>query len=48
MMVGCVKNSVNTNVFLKFNIFDLFDIVGSSGMAWDLILAAFRLPGAAF
>ena len=34
--------------FLKFQTFDLFSILGSSGTAWDLILAAFRVSGAAF
>ena len=47
-MVRCVENIVNTYVFLKFQTFNLFDILGSSGTAWDLILAAFWVPGAAF
>ena len=48
MMVRCVENIVNTDVFLKLQIFDFFDILGSSGTAWDLILAAFWMPGAHF
>ena len=48
MIVGCARNLVNIYVFLRFYIFDLFDILGSSGTAWDLILAAFQVPGAAF
>ena len=48
MMVRCVENIVNTDVFLKLQIFDFIDILGSSGTAWDLILAAFWEPGAAF
>ena len=31
MMVRCVENIVNTDVFLKSQIFDFFDILGSSG-----------------
>ena len=46
-MVRCVENIVNTDVFLKLQIFDFIDILGSSGTAWDLILAAFWPPGAA-
>ena len=48
MMVRCVENIVNTDVFLKLQIFDFIDILGSSGTAWDLIFAAFWMPGAAF
>ena len=48
LMVRCVENIVNTDVFLKLQIFDFIDILGSSGTAWDLILAAFWTPGAAF
>ena len=48
MRVRCVENIVNTDVFLKLQIFDFIDILGSSGTAWDLILAAFWTPGAAF
>ena len=48
MMVRCVQNLVNTDVLLKLQIFILFDILGSSGTAWDLILAALWVPGAAF
>ena len=48
MMVRCVENIVNTVVFLKLQIFDFVDILGSSGTAWDFILAAFWVPGAAF
>ena len=47
-MVRCVENVVNTDVFLKLQIFDFFDIWGSSGMAWDLILEALWMTGAAF
>ena len=31
MMVRCVENILNTYVFLKSQIFDFFDILGSSG-----------------
>ena len=31
MMVRCVENTVDTDVFLKSHIFDSFDILGSSG-----------------
>ena len=31
MMVRCVENIVNTDVFLKLQIFEFFDILGSSG-----------------
>ena len=48
MMVRCVENIVNIDVFLKLQIFYFFDILGSTGTAWDLILEAFRVPGAAF
>ena len=48
MMVRCVENVVNTDVFLKSQIFDFFDMLVSTGTAWDLILEAFRVPGAAF
>ena len=48
MMVRCVENLVNTDVFSKLQIFYLFDILGSSGTAWDLILVAFRVSGAEF
>ena len=40
----CRKHIVNIDVFLRFRIFDLFDILGSSGTAWDLIFEAFRDP----
>ena len=43
----CTK-LIDTSVFLKLQIFSLFDILESSGMAWDLILTAFRMPGAGF
>ena len=48
MMVRCEENIVNTDVFLKSQIFDFFDILGSSGRPGGLILAAFWVPGAAF
>ena len=48
MMVRCVENIVNTDIFSKSQIFEFFDILGSRGTAWDLILEAFRMPGAAF
>ena len=31
LMVRCVENMVNTDVFLKLQIFDFFDILGSLG-----------------
>ena len=48
MMVRCVENIINTDVFLMFQTFNLFDILESSGTAWDFILAAFWMPGAYF
>ena len=48
IMVRCVQNLVDIYVFVKLQIFNLADILRSSGSAWDLILAAFRVPGAAF
>ena len=48
MIVRCVENILNTDVFLKLQIFEFSDILGSTGTAWDLILEAFRVPGAAF
>ena len=48
MMVRCVENIVNMYVFVKLQVFNFFDILGSSGTASDLILAAFWVPGAAF
>ena len=47
-MVRCVGNIVNIDVFLKLRIFEFSDILGSTGTAWDLILEAFRVPGALF
>ena len=48
MMVRCVENIVNTDVFLKSQIFDFFQYFGVLRTARDLILAAFWTPGAAF
>ena len=48
MMVRCVENIVNTDAFLKSQIFDIFRYFGVLGTARDLILAAFWTPGAAF
>ena len=48
MMVRCVENIINTDVFLKLPILDFFRYFGILGTARDLILAAFWTPGAAF
>ena len=45
MMVRCVENIVNIYVFLKLQVFNFFDILGSSGTAWDLILGLFGARG---
>ena len=48
MMVRCKENVVNTNVFLKSQIFDFVDILESSGRPGTSFWVAFWTPGAAF
>ena len=48
MMVRYVENIVNTDVFLKSQIFDFFDILGSSGRPGTTFGRLFWTPGAAF
>ena len=48
MRVRCEENIVNTDVSLKSQIFDFFDILGSSGRPGTSFWRLFGGPGAAF
>ena len=47
-MLGYVKTTVKTDVFLMFHVFHFFYILMSPGGPWDLILKGFGTLGTPF